>query len=444
MANVTTAGLVSNLTSSNLTVLTDNYSGTYSNHSLIYIGTPTVTSVTIDGFYITGMITGGSDGAAINIIGPSNSNITITRCRFYNNHGGSFAPEIHTQGTNTVISLCYFDDTAATTTDKYTVEFSNSANSSIINSIFNGAPAVQITNGVIESDSISPSLIVAGNLLQNYNVGSGAALFVINPSYSSNPTSVINNTVSNIVFQASSVGLFIGTTALTPTINYSYNYHSNLTLASGTLATGLIGIVESTTNIIGNIFNGISMSGSPFIGFATMSNGIGNFTVSNNIFNNVVASRIVDIQDTTIYAPEVYNNTVYYPASTGTFVNDSHTASVGSGAGDLVAKNNILYNVATAYSKAAGATYIWAYNDYYGGASQGGTGSVVTNPLFVNAATGDFHLQPNSPVLQLGTNIGLAIDASGNPMTVTPDLGAYQYQPFAKFFTGTGVGSGHN
>ena len=62
----------------------------------------------------------------------------------------------------------------------------------------------------------------------------------------------------------------------------------------------------------------------------------------------------------------------------------------------------------------------------------GGFGNITNAPLFVDAASGNLHLQPNSPCINAGLNAYAAglTDPEGNPRIAggTVDIGAYEFQ----------------
>jgi hypothetical protein len=58
--------------------------------------------------------------------------------------------------------------------------------------------------------------------------------------------------------------------------------------------------------------------------------------------------------------------------------------------------------------------------------------SVNSNPLFVSTPSPDFHLQPTSPCINAGVNVGLTQDYDGKsvPKGGTPDIGAFEYEKY--------------
>ena len=75
-------------------------------------------------------------------------------------------------------------------------------------------------------------------------------------------------------------------------------------------------------------------------------------------------------------------------------------------------------------------------NDYSG--CSAGPHDISYDPVFVNPAVGDYHLQSSSPCIDTGTNVGAPTeDIEGNPRpidghadgTATTDMGAFEYVP---------------
>lgn len=53
--------------------------------------------------------------------------------------------------------------------------------------------------------------------------------------------------------------------------------------------------------------------------------------------------------------------------------------------------------------------------------------STTSNPLWVDAANGDFNLQPGSPCIDTGQDLGYTRDMVGNPVVPPPDMGALEH-----------------
>jgi predicted outer membrane repeat protein len=80
-----------------------------------------------------------------------------------------------------------------------------------------------------------------------------------------------------------------------------------------------------------------------------------------------------------------------------------------------------------------------------------GTGDINADPLFVDPSQSDFHLQPTSPCINVGTNDAAALsnvagDLDGNPRIVdgVVDQGAYETQVIGVTWTGQGDGVNWN
>ncbi len=119
---------------------------------------------------------------------------------------------------------------------------------------------------------------------------------------------------------------------------------------------------------------------------------------------------------------QVYNNTctdagvtTYAGTTTATHKNNIHERvgtylayrSIDSAA--VTSSNNLLYDTGYSYTS---------------------SGDVVNkSPLFVNAAADNYQLQSNSPAINAGANVGLAVDIIGasRPQGAGYDIGAYEY-----------------
>jgi len=159
--------------------------------------------------------------------------------------------------------------------------------------------------------------------------------------------------------------------------------------------------------------------------------------ISNNIIANVrgVGMWLLDVKDV-----KVLNNVIYK------IPEDPHEGDLKRNAGiavrtylapnteNIEIKNNIIQLVdnygisAKIYSETTDNDYNLIFqtpNAFYN--VDQGDHDLMTDPLFVNPSSGNFHLQSGSPAIDSGTDVGLTIDFDGNPITGIPDIGAFEY-----------------
>jgi hypothetical protein len=99
----------------------------------------------------------------------------------------------------------------------------------------------------------------------------------------------------------------------------------------------------------------------------------------------------------------------------------------------FVITNSILYANGFGFDNpGAGSTQV-SYSDVQGGYT--GTGNIDLDPLFVDAAAGDYHLQLASPTRDAGTSLGAPlVDLDGKPRDLLPDMGAFEVQEVYRTF----------
>lgn len=104
----------------------------------------------------------------------------------------------------------------------------------------------------------------------------------------------------------------------------------------------------------------------------------------------------------------LYNNIIYL--TTGITYPLIRMFSMAVAQGTLYYKNNIIMDPSLAGTMATTGTGSFStinkgYNDFYGVVNDGGTGTITSNPLFVDVASSNYNLRPSSPCIDTGVAI---------------------------------------
>ena len=139
--------------------------------------------------------------------------------------------------------------------------------------------------------------------------------------------------------------------------------------------------------------------------------------------NCLVANNIADINSGGAIIDDEATTTTFYG---NTFANNSTGLSLSSD-NAAIASNNIFWGN-TKGDVALGTNIQLIYSDY--GTLDGGAatsyGNLSNNPLFVDAAHGDFHLSTGSPAINFSPDLeGTDLEGHPHPATGKEDIGAY-------------------
>ena len=162
-----------------------------------------------------------------------------------------------------------------------------------------------------------------------------------------------------------------------------------------------------------------------------------------HVYNNVVYGgwHGIDVgaADTSLINNTVVRNNIVVSNHYQLYINPGGNNDVTHGSGNVYDHNCFGAEGATlAYWTGTGA--IATYDNLetaYGSAMN----NVESDPLFVNAAGGDFRLQLGSPAINAGVGVGLVTDYSGFLVGATPEIGAFESGNAPRFNSG-GTGGG--
>ncbi len=175
------------------------------------------------------------------------------------------------------------------------------------------------------------------------------------------------------------------------------NIHSELMFFQNRVSSATLGNVS----IYNNVFRFAN-------GYGILAEGVlGSLKIFHNVFDgfNTIGTAQISVQNNGQDAHATIKDNVFYSAS-------KKGTGVETYGGQNVALVDSAYNVFFNTKSTLGAE----------------TGSLTADPMFVDPATYDFHLQAGSPAINAGTDVGIASDRDGNPRVGAPDIGAYEFQ----------------
>ncbi|OGF61969.1 MAG: hypothetical protein A2Y62_20835, partial [Candidatus Fischerbacteria bacterium RBG_13_37_8] len=240
----------------------------------------------------------------------------------------------------------------------------------------NGTPDVKFHHGIyVGGFGINQDIEIGWNHVQDHNGGRGVQLFGhVDGDFMDN-ISIHDNLISGSELNNIVLGGSDGNTDVLGTV-YVYN---NIIIGAGD--PGLrVDDPQGTVIIQNNVL---------------YNNGTPGFDGNAQLYIQRAGTGLITMQDNILYAETGQIYFMFGPGIDPSVFN--------------AANNDLVYN--------AGTCPVWEID------------CVNEDPLFVNIATGDFHLQALSPAVNAGFTTGITVDYEGisRPQGVAYDIGAHEY-----------------
>jgi parallel beta-helix repeat protein len=209
----------------------------------------------------------------------------------------------------------------------------------------------------------------------------------------------------------------------------------NCTVVSNTAqyGGGGVGLVDAYATFAANVISSNAVRGGSGGGILADSTVV---TVTNNVIAlNEGLSMAWDGDGVCVCGDDsdarIINNTVVSNSAEGIQVFD---------AGTVLVRNNIIYgNDGGIHNRHSGPAVTSDHNAFWNNGWDylnvtPGTGDISEDPLFVDATSGDYHLQADSPCINAGTATGAPLtDIEGALRDAQPDMGAYEWGKYRIF-----------
>ncbi|AYQ33350.1 BspA family leucine-rich repeat surface protein [Runella sp. SP2] len=369
------------------------------------------------------------------------SNLTILSGDIDNNDTANPAvTAAHVQGTNSNIVLHIQNVAQGVTMDGFTITAGKRASGFSGGGIHNegiGFPFgcnATIRNCKIQGN-VGPAVFNSGNLSEN---SSGKAILLLE-----------NSTISGNSESFYAPGIFSnsnGGKTITTVTNCTFsNNTSTATITSNSGAyneSAQSGNGEATFSKC--IFKDNSTTSN---GAAVHANGSNAGRVNHSFTNCIFMNNTAGDKGSVYYANGASSGRITSTFTNCTFYNNAatnggsavyHTTSVAP-TSPMLLRNCILWQNTNEILLEGAATMTLSYSLINGSSAPTGVTAdnslFNTNPIFVNAATGNLRLQPSSPAINVGNNAlipnGVTTDLDGNPRIFnngTVDMGAYELQ----------------
>jgi hypothetical protein len=345
----------------------------------------------------------------------------------------------------------------------------------------NGATTTIIDGGGLDSvvrfaAQEGPSSILNGFTVQNGLAGSNSGYLGGGILVNSSSPTITNNTITgNVGCDGLGIGIYFGS----PVVQGNTITNNKRTSCSGGNGGGGILILgASTAQIINNtVSSNVAGNGVGGGGISMFSAGTptirGNIITGNSVDTSGGGIGMVNDSDALIIENVITGNSASQGGGIATLVpsgangpavvNNTFSAnSALQGGSQLYFSgfpnqtqflNNIFVGTASQIAVDCDTTYstqspIFHFNDVFNpsgttfagscSSSSGNNGNISADPLFVNPAASDFHLQAPSPAIDAGSNIAPSLptqDIAGNPRILdgngdcvaTVDMGAYEF-----------------